>query len=192
MVWHIGLHRIHRTKPYRRKQFIEILDSILSWKSQESTTEAQHLPVAQGFEVEIDKKGDAEQTKTILIVDDDIRVLKYLESSISDHPTYQTVTANDGTTALAELHSLADQNALPALVISDLRMPGMDGVKLLRNVKRDARLRSIPFVLITAYGTDDIQDEIMTLGADGFLMKPFTQASPTHQAIQNPLTSLAK
>ena len=68
------------------------------------------------------------------------------------------------------LESLA-QPPLPALVISDLKMPGMSGIELLNAVR--ARAPKLPFILITGYSTMDDAIEALRLGATDFIKKPF-------------------
>ncbi|MFN2377507.1 MAG: response regulator [Candidatus Binatia bacterium] len=103
----------------------------------------------------------------VLIVDDDESNRYYLKSLLEGRG-WEVRTASHGEEALA-----ATRSFLPALVVSDLLMPVMDGYTLLRHWKSNESLRDIPFVVYTATYTD-AQDEklALKLGADAFLIKP--------------------
>jgi PAS domain S-box-containing protein len=103
----------------------------------------------------------------ILVVEDneDSRIL--LESALGANG-YQVQSAENGKSAL----SLAVQNP-PDLIISDILMPEMDGYSLCKAVKKDERLRTIPFVFYTATYTDPSDEKLaMDLGASKFIIKP--------------------
>lgn len=103
----------------------------------------------------------------ILVVDDEgmIRDLCY---HILSAEGYQVATASHGTAALEELsRSAAD------LMITDIKMPGIDGLELFERVK--ARNQDIVTIFITGHGTLDTAIESLMRGVDGFILKPFTQ-----------------
>ncbi len=101
----------------------------------------------------------------ILIVDDDpsLRAMICILLHTSGH---ETLIARDGQEAL----ELVKQNALD-LMITDLRMPHMDGMNLLRAVK--ALALSMPVILITAYSSRETAAEAVKLGAFAYVAKPF-------------------
>ena len=104
---------------------------------------------------------------TILIVDDNEQNLYQLEVLLGAND-YHVVSAANGAEALVK----ARQNP-PALIISDILMPVMDGFALCREWKSDERLRSLPFVFYTATYTDERDREFaLNLGAERFLVKP--------------------
>ncbi len=103
----------------------------------------------------------------ILVVDDEdmIRDLCY---HILSGEGYQVTTASNGRAALAELdHSTAD------LMITDIKMPGMDGLELFERVK--GLNYDIVTIFITGHGTLDTAIESLMRGVEGFVLKPFTQ-----------------
>ena len=105
--------------------------------------------------------------KRILVVDDKAENLSIL-STLLEAEGYQADLAHDGAEALFK----ARENP-PALVISDLLMPVMDGFSLLRHWKRDERLANIPFVMYTStYVRSHDECLALDLGADLFLVKP--------------------
>ncbi len=100
----------------------------------------------------------------ILLVDDDASQRRLVEFWLQEDG-YGTVTANDGVAGLQ-----AFEQKLPALVIADIRMPGMNGLDLLSRIK--AANAEIPVILITAFGTVTDAVEAMKLGAADYVLKP--------------------
>jgi DNA-binding NtrC family response regulator len=101
----------------------------------------------------------------ILIVDDEPNVRKVL-GTLLEQSGYVTTRADSAEAAL-DLVRAKD----PDLVLTDLRMPGMDGLGLLRRLRED--FPEIPVVILTAHGTVDNAVEAMKHGAFDFLTKPF-------------------
>jgi DNA-binding NtrC family response regulator len=109
----------------------------------------------------------------ILIVDDERNMRRVLEMLFQSHG-YSTMTAADGEDAV----EILNRGESVDLVISDLRMPGLDGKGLLRHIKeKDLR---IPLILITAYGTVEEAVQCMKYGAADFITKPFNQEVVLH------------
>jgi two-component system response regulator AtoC len=102
---------------------------------------------------------------SILVVDDDAAVGRVL-SALLAQDGHRATLANSAETALATL-----EKATFDLVISDVRMPGMDGLQLLKVLR--ARQPELPVVLLTAHGTVPLAVEAMREGAADFLQKPF-------------------
>ena len=102
---------------------------------------------------------------TILIVDDEKNYPLVLSAVLQDEG-FETLTANSGHEALAVLeHSDVD------LVLTDMKMPRMDGIELLQRIKTiDAEL---PVIMMTAYGTVEKAVEAMQKGAYSYILKPF-------------------
>jgi len=82
----------------------------------------------------------------LLIVDDDDDV-RILSSDMLRTAGYAVMEAHDGAEALAHLHGAA---RLPAAILTDLSMPGVDGWQLIENVQRDPRLFAIPIIVISS------------------------------------------
>jgi DNA-binding NtrC family response regulator len=102
----------------------------------------------------------------LLIVDDEPDMLKLLSMIIRDKTSYETVTTNNPHEAL----ELAGKGGF-ALVISDLKMPGLDGIDLLEGIRRVDE--DIPVIFITAYGSVESAIETMQKGGFDFITKPF-------------------
>jgi DNA-binding NtrC family response regulator len=106
----------------------------------------------------------AEPKGRILIVDDEANARAAL-SEILREEGYETETAGDGFKALGKLGSFAAD-----LVLTDLKMPGLDGIGLLREVRTASP--SAVVVVMTAFGTIDSAVEAIKLGAENYLTKP--------------------
>lgn len=102
----------------------------------------------------------------ILLVDDEPDMLKLLEMIIREKTPYETVATNNPLEAI----ELAKQDDV-ALIIADLKMPGMDGIELLDAIKRADK--DAPVIIITAYGTVESAIETMQKGGFDFITKPF-------------------
>lgn len=107
----------------------------------------------------------------ILVVDDNPTNLEVLRVRLNAQG-YEVVTAVDGEEALARTRELE-----PDLVLLDVMMPKLDGISVLKELKRDAALRFIPVILVTAKA--DTRDVVNGLeaGGDDYLTKPFEQAA---------------
>ncbi|HEX7424907.1 MAG TPA: HD domain-containing phosphohydrolase [Terriglobales bacterium] len=107
-----------------------------------------------------------ETPKTILVADDHESSLSGLEGLLSAEG-FNVVTARDGQVALAEF-----QRAQPDLVLSDVKMPVLNGIEVCRHIKNNPETRLVPVVLIT--GLTAMEDRVAGIdaGADDFLTKP--------------------
>jgi two-component system, NtrC family, response regulator GlrR len=102
---------------------------------------------------------------SILVVDDDADILRLICLRLQS-AGYQTMTANDGAEALSSLHIKR-----PDLIISDLRMPNVDGLSLMQQIH--ATHPTLPFIMLTAHGSISEAVHATQLGAFSFLAKPF-------------------
>jgi DNA-binding NtrC family response regulator len=105
-------------------------------------------------------------TKRILIVDDEIEMRIALEATLK-REGYETVTAENGQVGLDRLGKESFD-----LVLTDMRMPEMGGMDLLRSLKK--HYPNVQVVMMTAYGTIDSAVESMKVGAFDYLLKPFS------------------
>lgn len=105
----------------------------------------------------------------IFLIEDDEEFLFNLKL-ILENNDYQVITANNGEEALK---TLSNMDILPDLIISDIMMPKMNGIKLLERVSKDPRLNQTPFCFLT--GRDSPEDVRLgkILGADDYIIKPF-------------------
>ena len=106
----------------------------------------------------------------ILVIDDELDMLMLLRMIIEDNTDYEVETTNNPSEAV----KMVMKNNYD-LVISDLKMPGMDGLELFDEVK--GMKPDLPLIIITAYGSLETADEAMRLGVADFITKPFRKDS---------------
>ena len=123
------------------------------------------------------QRGAASRNSKILLVDDDIEICRYLKSELSDW--YRFVICNNGKEALKQL--LSDDFDL---VVSDVVMPEMDGITLLKNIKGNANISHVPVIMLTSKSEISDRLEGIKLGADAYLAKPFS-LEELHLTIDN-------
>ena len=107
----------------------------------------------------------AENKGNILVVDDEPQITRVLKTTLSSQG-YGVRSAGDGEQALNEMKGWA-----PDLIITDLRMPVMDGLELCRRVRKDSR---IPIIVLSVKGEEPIKVEALDAGADDYITKPFS------------------
>ena len=105
--------------------------------------------------------------KQLLVVDDDPGLLLAVSETLRAEG-YEVQTARRGSEAMIRV-----AESLPDLIISDIRMPGMDGYALVRNLRASPRTRLVPIIFLTA--KDDTADRIagFRTGVDVYVTKPF-------------------
>jgi PAS domain S-box-containing protein len=104
----------------------------------------------------------------LLFVEDEATLREHLAERLADE--YVVDTAGNGNEAL-----LAVMRAKPALVVTDIVMPDMDGVELLKTLRHSPGTRGIPVLLISGRAAEAHRIEGFEEGADGFLPKPYTE-----------------
>ena len=109
-------------------------------------------------------------SKAILCADDSASIRQMVPFTLQS-AGYQPVTANDGSDALAKL----DAERF-AMVITDLNMPGLDGLSLIRKIRANPRHAGVPIVMLTTESEESKKLEGKAAGATGWIVKPFDQA----------------
>jgi PAS domain S-box-containing protein len=110
---------------------------------------------------------DADPSRPLLlVVEDDAQLAGFLAGALAD--AYRVRVARDGAAGLAALRQEAHD-----LVLSDVSMPGMDGLGLIAEIRVDPGLRDIPVVLLTARVGEDSTAVGLAAGADDYIAKPF-------------------
>ncbi|MEI7464188.1 MAG: Hpt domain-containing protein [Burkholderiales bacterium] len=105
----------------------------------------------------------------VLVVDDSLTVRRVTERMLL-REGYRVVLAKDGLDALERL-----ANEKPAIVLSDIEMPRMDGFDLVRNLRADARLHDLPVIMITSRIAQKHRDYAAELGVEHYLGKPYAE-----------------
>ena len=115
----------------------------------------------------------ASRNLRILLVDDDADISRYISSELGNW--YHFDYATNGREALKRLLADANQTAGTGfdLVISDIMMPEMDGITLLRSIKQNPNISHIPVILLTSKSEVAYRLEGLKKGADAYLAKPF-------------------
>ena len=108
----------------------------------------------------------AAPTAKILVVDDEPNVREML-SEVLTRAGYKVITAGDGREALPL--TLSEK---PDLILSDIRMPKLDGLTLCKALRVNPETKSIPIIMLTTYNTSEHMEAAMAAGADDFLPKP--------------------
>jgi two-component system cell cycle response regulator len=103
----------------------------------------------------------------ILVIDDN-KVNLRLATLLLEKEGYTVDNAPDAEQAL----ELLSQAAPPDLILTDIAMPGMDGLALTRKLKADARFRSIPIIALTAFAMKGDDDKAYQAGCDDYITKP--------------------
>jgi len=118
----------------------------------------------------------------VLIVDDSPTMRQLIIFALKRIADFQMVEASDGLDGLKKLG--ADKFDL---ILTDLNMPVMDGLKLIAMLRNDPNYRTVPIVIITTEGAVDDRDRALALGADACITKPIqnTQILDTVRGLLN-------
>jgi chemosensory pili system protein ChpA (sensor histidine kinase/response regulator) len=119
----------------------------------------QHLP----------KAALGNEPALVLVVDDSITVRRVTQRFLQ-REGFRVELANDGLQALDKL-----RHERPAVVLSDIEMPRMDGFDLLRNIRGDAALKDLPVIMITSRIAEKHREHAAELGANHYLGKPYSE-----------------
>lgn len=105
-------------------------------------------------------------TQRILVVEDN-DLNRKLFCDVLKASGFSVEAVGDGTTAIE-----CAQQFVPNLVIMDIQLPNISGLDLIAALKRDAQLRGVPVLAVTAYAGKGDEDRIREVGAEGYLSKP--------------------
>jgi len=124
------------------------------------------------FAIRTDKTMPDRTSLKFLVVDDFSTMRRIVRNLLKELGFTNVDEAEDGAVALSKLR---DGNF--EFVVSDWNMPNMDGLTLLQNVRADARLKTVPFLMITAEAKKENIIAAAQAGASGYIVKPFTAAT---------------
>jgi chemotaxis protein histidine kinase CheA/ActR/RegA family two-component response regulator len=117
------------------------------------------------------RKRMAVKKTRVLVVDDALSVRRSMEQLLED-AGYEVTSANDGFLAL---DSLRDKP--PAIVLTDLEMPNLNGLDLTRRIREIPQFMGLPIIMITSRASDKHRDLALDAGVDLYLTKPYTDAT---------------
>jgi len=115
--------------------------------------------------------------KSILLVEDNTEDVELTLAALEQHKlANQVVVTRDGAEALEYLFRRGKYAGLPegnpALVLLDIKMPKVDGLQVLRNIREDDKLKMIPVVILTSSGEERDMVESYRLGVNAYVVKP--------------------
>ncbi|MCP4104497.1 MAG: response regulator [Desulfobacteraceae bacterium] len=128
--------------------------------------------------VESEKESFAEEyeKKLILVVDDSYST-REIEKSILELENYDVVTACDG---IDGLEKLADHHF--DLIITDIKMPRMDGLAFVENIRQRDEYRQIPVIVVSSVEDADVKEKFVSKGADSYIYKSdFDRGNLVHE-----------
>jgi len=108
---------------------------------------------------------NSEIKRNILVVDDEAQITRVLKTSLSSQG-YGIRTASDGEEALQLM-----KDWMPDLIVTDLRMPNMDGLELCRRIRAESL---VPIIVLSVKGGDTLKVKALDAGADDYITKPFS------------------
>lgn len=117
--------------------------------------------------VSLPQNNEADSRPIVLIVDDNIGLLQFVQKSVSQN--FRVIVAENGQEAFRQAVA-----TVPDAVVSDVMMPVMDGMQLVEQLKKDIRTSHIPVVLLTARVSEQHQVAGLQLGVDDYIPKPFS------------------
>lgn len=132
---------------------------------QSTELSADHLSDANNTDI-CRKENNEMYDKRVLVVEDNADIAEYIGKRLTGR--YNVSYASDGKSGLAMAREL-----LPDTIITDLMMPGMDGLELTRQIRADELTSHIPVIVVTAKVTEQDRIEGLKAGADAYLTKPF-------------------
>ena len=109
--------------------------------------------------------------KKVLVIEDDVPLCWLLERILKNN--YEVVIMNDG----MEAWSWLTDGHIPDLIISDLKMPSLDGLELLENLSTSGLFKNIPVIILSGYEDANKRKQCLDLGAFTYLVKPFEPQS---------------
>jgi signal transduction histidine kinase/DNA-binding response OmpR family regulator len=169
---HIGAEQVGASTAVAVNAYVE---EALRWLPDQSGVDSLPLEtVGLGGRAEIpvsittpELRAPLQERPRVLIADDNADMRAYIRRLLAER--YEVITTGDGHEALAEARS-----RMPALILSDVMMPNLDGFGLLNAIRADAGLRKIPVILLSARAGEEATVDGIRAGANDYLIKPFS------------------
>ncbi|QPF76467.1 response regulator [Roseateles sp. DAIF2] len=141
--------------------------ALMHWYGAAAQTHAQQAALAEAT-----SPVDAPEVLAplVMVVDDSLTVRRVTQRML-DREGYRVLLAKDGMDAMEKLSG----DELPAVVLSDIEMPRMDGFDLVRNMRADSRLAELPVIMITSRIAQKHRDYALELGVEHYLGKPYDE-----------------
>ena len=113
------------------------------------------------------RHSDSSETLHSLVVEDSPMMRKLIVFALSRVPNLRITEANDGVDGLRKLRT-----AKFDIIVTDINMPIMDGLKLVRHVRADATHKHVPILVITTERANEDRQRALSLGANAYITKP--------------------
>lgn len=126
----------------------------------------ENAPLLPKDEATLDDSEDGDSQCRLLVIEDNRDIAAYIGAQFADR--YAVAYATNGMDGLEKAQEL-----VPDLIITDLMMPGMDGLEVCRQVRANDIINHIPIIVVTAKITDEERIKGIEAGADAYLTKPF-------------------
>ena len=105
--------------------------------------------------------------KKILVVDDETQIVRLLSMRLEAN-NYEIVKAYDGNQC-----TQVAKTEMPDIILLDIKMPMGGGITAFETIRNSKTTKNIPIIFITAYPSEQIKKQVIDMGADGFISKPF-------------------
>jgi CheY-like chemotaxis protein len=112
---------------------------------------------------------DDKINKKIMVVDDDLSLIKTIKIMLENSKDYDVISANSGFECLQKLKN----NEIPDLILLDIMMPRLNGWQVLEKIKENDSWKDIPIIILTAR-TDNVAKNAGEFLAEGYIEKPYT------------------
>jgi signal transduction histidine kinase len=165
---HIGAERVRASTAVGVNAYIE---EALRWLPDQPGVDSlpsESISLGERFQIPTPELGARSYERPcVLIADDNADMRAYIRRLLDDR--YEVITTRDGHEAL-----VAARSRKPALILSDVMMPNLDGFGLLNAIRGDAQLRKIPLILLSARAGEEATLDGIRAGASDYLIKPFS------------------
>ncbi len=161
---YIPTGKLHLPIDHVLEKEIDFKASLSDAFKDEATTLIDHSVLTGNGTESFEGQTDA---ATVLVVDDNADMRAYIRNLLKKQ--YRVVTASNGMEALHQI-----KNHSPQLILSDIMMPVMDGIGLMKTVKDNVETQNIPVILLSARAGEEAKIEGYETGADDYLVKPFS------------------
>lgn len=111
-------------------------------------------------------------SRVILVVDDS-PTMRGMVSHALNEAGFETKEAENGKDALIKLTMMEEGGTKPDVIVTDVNMPEMDGIELVREIRKLAAFKHVPVLVLTTDNTDEKKEVGRNAGATGWLVKPF-------------------
>ena len=114
----------------------------------------------------------------VCFVVDDSSAMRRIQQKALEASGWQVHAAVDGQDAIEKLQAMP---TIPDLVLTDWHMPRMDGLELVRAIRKDERFKGVRILMVTSDSVLDAVEQALAAGANDFLMKPFSTVELTER-----------